>query len=201
MRKGQLTRQAILQRAVQLASKVGLAGLTIGTLADDLELSKSGLFAHFQSKEALQLKTLEFAAASFVDLVVRPALAEPRGVPRVRAVFESWLDWPRRDPLQGGCFFVAAASELDDRPGALRDRLVAMQKDWLELITNTVRTAILEGHLHPALDPEQFAHDLYGIMLAYHHASRLLADPEAERRARRAFDRLLLSARSAPSGN
>jgi AcrR family transcriptional regulator len=195
VRKGQLTRQVILQRAVQLSSKVGLEGLTIGTLAEDLELSKSGLFAHFQSKEALQLRTLEFAAVSFVDLVIRPALAAPRGIPRVQALFESWLDWPRRDPLQGGCFFVAAASELDDRPGPLRDRLVGMQKDWLELIATTVRTAVLEGDLLESLEPEQFAHDLYGIMLGYHHASRLLSDPEAEHRARKAFDRLLTHAR------
>ncbi len=194
MRKGEVTRQAILQRAVQLASHVGLEGLTIGTLAEDLELSKSGLFAHFQSKESLQTETLAYAATSFIDLVVRPALTAPRGIPRVRAIFESWLDWPNRDPLQGGCFFVAAATELDDRPGPLRDRLVGMQKDWLDLLANTVRTAINEKHFHEKVDPEQFAHDLYGIMLAYHHAARLLADPAAETRARRAFDRLLNSA-------
>lgn len=190
-----MTRQAILEHAVKLASKVGLEGLTIGKLADALELSKSGLFAHFQSKEALQLETMRFAAARFVEAVVKPALAAPRGEPRVAALFEHWLQWPERDPLPGGCFFVGAASELDDRPGALRDLLVALQKDWLEVLSNTARTAVKEGHFHDGVDPEQLAHDLYGVMLAYHHASRLLADPRAEARARAAFDSLLGAAR------
>jgi hypothetical protein len=110
-------------------------------------------------------------------------------------VFERWMEWPRQMPLPGGCFFVSAISEFDDRPGLVRDRLVQLQRDWLETIANTVRTAIAEGHFHADADPEQFAHDLYGVMLGYHHAARLLGDPRATERARRAFEALLRAAR------
>jgi AcrR family transcriptional regulator len=197
VRKGDLTRQAILDHAVNLATRVGLEGLTIGRLATELQLSKSGLFAHFQAKEALQLQVLDAAAARFVDAVVRPALAAPRGEPRVRAVFERWLAW-EQGSAPGGCLFVAAATELDDRPGPVRDRLVQLQKDWLETIANTVRTGTSEGHFRADVDPAQFAHDLYGVMLVYHHASRLIREPQALARARRAFDTLVAAARAAP---
>ncbi len=123
--KGAITRQAVLERATQLASRVGLGGLTIGSLADELELSKSGLFGHFRSKEALQIQILDHAAARFVESVVRPALREPRGEPRMRALFERWLDWGRSSPMPGGCLFVAAATELDDRPGPRGSRRVS----------------------------------------------------------------------------
>jgi AcrR family transcriptional regulator len=195
MRKGELTRHAILERATSLASRVGLEGITIGQLACELELSKSGLFAHFRSKDALQVEVLRFAAERFVDLVVRPALTAPRGERRVRALFESWFAWCRSHPLPGGCIFVAAASELDDRPGPARDELVRLQRDWIEVIANCVRSAITEGQFRSGADAEQFAHDLYGVMLAYHHAARLLDDPAAETRARNAFERLIENVR------
>ena len=173
VRKGELTRQAILERAAMMSSRIGLEGLTIGALADELELSKSGLFAHFKSKEALQLQVLEFGIGRFVDTVVKPALAAPRGEKRVRAIFEYWLEWPKSSGL-AGCMFVALATELDDRPGPVRERLVRAQKDWLDVIANAVRTGIAEGDFQRDLDAEQFAHELYGIMLAGHHAVRLL---------------------------
>jgi AcrR family transcriptional regulator len=195
MRKGDLTRQAILDQAAGLASKVGLEGLTIGALATELDLSKSGLFAHFHSKEALQLQVIEHGAAVFVENVVRPALAAARGTPRLQALFSRWLDWARSSPLPGGCLFVQAAVELDDRPGPLRDRVVHFQRQWLDVIATSFRKGIAAGAFRADADPEQFAHDLYGVMLAYHHASRLLRDPEAETRARRAFDALLNAAR------
>jgi AcrR family transcriptional regulator len=191
MRKGDDTRHAILDRATGLATKVGLGGLTIGGLADELHLSKSGLFAHFQSKEALQVQVLEHGAELFVANVVRPALAAPRGAPRLRELFERWLAWGRSSPMPGGCLFVAAATELDDRPGPVRDRLVALQRDWLDVIVTTVRKGMDAGQFRADADAEQFAHDLYGVMLAYHHAARLLRAPEAEARARRAFETLL----------
>jgi AcrR family transcriptional regulator len=196
--KGELTRRVILERATGLASQVGLGGLTIGRLAKDLELSKSGLFAHFRSKEALQVQLLQFAADRFVDLVVRPALAAPRGEPRVCALFERWLDWENVDALPGGCVFIAAATELDDRSGPAREQLVRSQKDWLDLIANCFRSGIKEGHFAKEADPDQFAHDLQGVMLAYHHAARLLADHKAETRARSAFRVLLATARKPP---
>jgi AcrR family transcriptional regulator len=192
MGRGETTRQAILDRATALASEVGLTGLTIGRLADELDLSKSGLFGHFQSKEALQFQVLEHGAADFVERVVRPALAEPRGIPRLRALFERWLAWD--SALPGGCVFVAASSELDDRPGPVRDRLVELQGQWVDVLATSFRKAIERGHVAADADPDQFAQDLYGIMLSWHHRSRLLGDPAAEVRARRAFEALLAAA-------
>jgi len=197
LRKGALTRQAILEHAARMASRIGLEGLTIGALAEELELSKSGLFAHFKSKEALQLQVLEFGIARFVDVVVKPALEAPRGEKRVRALFERWMDWPRSSGL-AGCMFVALAAELDDQPGPVRERLVQSQKDWLDVIANCARTGIAEGQFQKDLDPEQFAHELYGIMLANHHAVRLLRDRGAVDRTRRGFERLLDGARAKP---
>jgi len=194
--KGAETRGAILERAIRLASEVGLEGLTIGRLAGALDLSKSGLFAHFASKEALQVETLDRAAERFVEVVIRPALAAPRGEPRLRALFERWLRWPREVPQPGGCLFVQAAVELDDRPGPARDRLVALQREWLATLATAVRGAKAEGHLRREVDPEQLAFELYGIMLSCHHAVRLLRDPRAVERARSAFDRLVAPARA-----
>src|SRR5512140_581658 len=141
MPKGAQTREAILDHGLRLASELGLEGLTIGRLAEALELSKSGLFAHFGSKEALQVAVLDRAGERFAEVVVRPALAAPRGEARLRALFERWLAWPREVALPGGCIFVQAASELDDRPGAARDRLAALEREWLETIARVVRGA------------------------------------------------------------
>lgn len=194
MGKGELTKAAILDEAVQIASRVGFAGLSIGQLADRVEMSKSGLFAHFRSKEQLQLQAMERARQRFVDVVIRPALAAPRGIARVRAVFDGWLEWTHQ-ALQGGCIFVAAAAELDDQPGALRDALVRNERDWLEFIATVAGTAVAEGDLRDDLDLEQFAFEVHGVMLAHHHASRLLHDERAEIRTRQAFESLLAGAR------
>jgi AcrR family transcriptional regulator len=191
MGKGELTRHSILEHAASLATQIGLEGLTIGRLAEDLGLSKSGLFAHFESKESLQLSAMEYASAQFVDAVVKPAFTAPRGEPRLRALFENWLAWPRKSALAGGCFFVAVAVELDDRPGPVRERLVQLQQDWLDTLAQAVRIGIAEGHFRKDADPEQFAYEIYGVMLVAHHYTRLLRDPKAESRARRAFEALL----------
>ena len=197
MGKGEQTRDAILLHALGLATKVGFEGLTIGRLAEDLRLSKSGLFAHFGSKENLQVQILELASRRFVDEVVRPALTAPRGVRRVRALFERWLAWETSPNLPGGCPFTAAATELDDRPGPARDYVVRSQRDWLETLANTARTAVQEGELDAGLDCEQFAHELQSIMLGYTHASRLMKDPKARERTARAFEAVLQSAGAA----
>jgi AcrR family transcriptional regulator len=197
--KGERTRRAILEHAARIASRDGLEGLSIGRLAEELELSKSGLFAHFGSKEALQIDTLQSAADRFIESVVRPALSAPRGETRMRALFERWLFWARSSERPGGCLFVQAAGELDDRPGRLRDRLVALQRDWLSSLSRIARGAIETGEFRPDCDTEQFAHDLYAVMLGYHHASRLLADPRAEQRAHRAFDALMAGSRPRPA--
>ena len=195
MGKGEQTRDAILERAIRLASEVGLEGVTIGRLADALDLSKSGLFAHFESKEALQVETLDRAAQRFSEVVVRPALAAPRGEPRLRALFERWLRWPRAVPQPGGCIFVQASVELDDRPGPARDRLVELQREWFDTLARAVRGARDEGQLRADVDAQQFAFELYGVMLSSHHHARLLHDRSADERARRAFERLLDDAR------
>jgi len=194
-RKGERTREAILGRALALATRVGFEGLTIGRLAEELGMSKSGLFAHFKSKEALQVAVLRMAAERFVEEVVKPALAAPRGEPRVRAVFDRWFAWEQSPPLPGGCPFVAATFELDDRPGPARDYLVQQERDWFDVLSGVARTACQEGDFRRDLDCEQFAHDLNGIMLAYCHAARLMRDPKARARAQAAFEGLLAAAR------
>ncbi len=194
MRKGEATRQTILDQAVRLASTVGLGALTIGTLATQTGMSKSGLFAHFNSKESLQIQALEHAGVRFREHVVHPMLAAPRGEPRLRALFDLWLTWVSSD-LPGGCPFIAADYEFDDQPGPVRDTLVRDQRDWLETITRVVGSGVVEGHFAADTDPAQFAQDLFGVVLAYSLTSRLLKDPNAEANARRAFESLLRAAR------
>jgi AcrR family transcriptional regulator len=186
-----VTRSVILNEAGHLARRVGLGGLTIGSLATQTGMSKSGLFAHFGSKESLQLQVVEHNAERFTMEVIRPALKSPRGEPRLRELFERWLEW---SATPGGCPLVAAAFELDDQPGPVRDRLVQTQRDWLETMMMVVTGAITEGHFRPDVDPRQFAQDVEGVMLAHHLTSRLLADAAAGTRARRAFDVLIAAA-------
>lgn len=193
MSKGAETREAILDTASRLARTVGLGGITIGTLASSAELSKSGLYAHFRSKESLQIQILEHTRARFVAEVMAPSLAVTRGEPRVRALFENWLAW---DDKEGGCLFVAASSELDDQPGPVRDHLVRYQQDWLDSLAEVFRTGLAEGHFHPDSDPEQFAFEVDGVMLSHHMSSRLLGDRRSADRARRAFESLLDRARA-----
>jgi AcrR family transcriptional regulator len=192
MSKGAETREAILDTASRLARTVGLGGITIGTLATTAELSKSGLYAHFKSKESLQIQILEHARTRFVAQVLAPALAAPRGEPRVRALFERWLEW---DDQEGGCIFVAASSELDDQPGPVRDCLVRAQQDWLDSLAEVFRTGLKEGQFRDDVDPEQFAFELDGVMLSHHMSNRLIGDRRSTERARRAFENLLTQAR------
>ena len=191
MRKGRRTRNAILDTALAEASTVGLCGISIGGLARRMELSKSGLFAHFGSKEGLQLQILETARDRFVETVVAPALRLPRGEPRIRGMFENWLSWSRASFLPGGCPFISTANELDDVPGLLRDFLVDSQRDWLAALAMAARISVEEGHLASDLDVDQFAYEFYSLILAYHHFHRLLEDPDTERRCRTAFDELI----------
>ncbi len=197
MSKGALTRQAILHHGVEVAYRVGLGGLSIGALATGTRMSKSGLFAHFGSKESLQLEVLAQARAEFIDTVVRPALSMPRGEPRVRALFEQWLACGRAR-MPGGCLFVKAATEFDEQVGPVRDQLVRDHRDLQDSIAQIFRTGITEGHFRDDADPEQFASDLNGVMLAFYQANRLLDDRAAETRARNAVEALLAAARTRP---
>jgi AcrR family transcriptional regulator len=194
--KGEQTREAILTHALGLATRIGIEGLTIGRLAEDLGMSKSGLFAHFRSKETLQLEMLKLAGARMVDSVVKPALAAPRGEPRVRALFERWVAWERSPSLPGGCPFTAASFELDDQSGPVRDFVVQNLRDWLDTLAGAARIAVQEGHFRADLDCEQFAHDCQGIGLAFVHAARLMRDPRARERAQTAFEALVRAARA-----
>lgn len=193
MSKGEDTRGAILRQALDLSSELGLEGLTVGLLAKRVGMSKSGLYAHFGSKEELQCAVLDAAAAHFVDAVVAPALKEPRGLPRVKALFERWVAWGT-EGLSGGCPFVAAAVELDDRPGPVRDRLVAHLRDVLGTIARGAQISVEEGHFREDLDVEQFAFGFWGIVLATHHFARLMHDAAAGVKARRGFEELVRGA-------
>jgi AcrR family transcriptional regulator len=196
MSKGETTRGTILEVALARASKVGLSALSIGELAKEVGLSKSGLFAHFTSKEELQMEVVRKATTMFVEVVISPALKKPRGEPRVRALFENWFSWSRASELPGGCFFIAASSELDDRPGALRDLLIASQKDWLGVLAQAARVAVEEGHFKRDLDAEQFAWQLDSFVLGYHHSARLLRSADAQARADAAFESLIRASRA-----
>lgn len=195
MRKGEETRRSILNTALALASEVGLEGLSIGLLSERVGMSKSGLFAHFASKENLQLAVLDEAVRRFIEFVIAPALREPRGEPRVRALFERWLAWGSQDFLPGGCLFMSAAMELDDREGPARDRLVSCQKDWHETLAQAVRIARSEGHFRADVDEHQWAFELFGVVMSCYFHQRLFRDPCALDRARRAFDGLVRNAR------
>jgi AcrR family transcriptional regulator len=191
--KGEETRAAVIDEAARLVSVTGLGGLTVGLLADRTNLSKSGLFAHFKSKAQLQVAVIERAADLFSDRVVRPAVKAPRGEPRLRELFDRLLRWDNGDlSLPGGCFFASVSAELDDAPpGPVRDRFVQAARDYLDTFVTVFSSGVSEGQFSPAVDPQQFAFDLKGVLMSYHHASRLLADPKAEDRARAAFEALL----------
>ena len=189
--KGEQTRAAILDEALKISSKLGLEGLTIGSLADATGMSKSGLFAHFGSREDLQLAVLEHAAQRYGEMVFVPVLKIERGLPRLRALFERWLDWALESGLPGGCIMISAAAEYDDRPGPIRDAVIANQHRGNAITQKAVRLAIEEGHLAPDTDPEQISFEMLGIVLASHNHRRLLGDREARKRALTAFDQLI----------
>ncbi|MDX6249442.1 MAG: hypothetical protein QOF10_2802 [Kribbellaceae bacterium] len=198
MSKGEETRAAVLDEAARLVSVAGLGGVTIGLLADRTNLSKSGLFAHFKSKEQLQVAVIERAGDLFAERVVRPAVKAPRGEPRLRELFDRLLRWDNGDlSLPGGCFFTSVSAELDDAPpGPVRDRFLQAARDYLDTLVTVFSSGVSEGQFTSDIDPQQFAFDLKGVLMSYHHASRLLADPKAEDRARTAFEALLDAVRS-----
>ncbi|NEA31306.1 TetR/AcrR family transcriptional regulator [Streptomyces sp. SID13031] len=197
MSKGEETRAAVLEEAARQVSLAGLGALTIGVLAEATGLSKSGLFGHFRSKEQLQVAVIDWAGELFAERVLRPALKLPRGEPRLRELFDRKLRWDNGDlALPGGCFFTSVSAELDDAPaGPVRDRVVRIERDYIDTISTVFRTGISEGQFRADADPEQYAFDIRGVLMSYHLASRLLADPKAEDRARTAFDALLQAAK------
>jgi AcrR family transcriptional regulator len=190
--RGDRTRRTILAAAVNVASVEGLEGLTIGRLATELEMSKSGLFAHFGSKEELQISTVRAAAAIFAHRVVRPAEErhEP-GIARLRALLATWLDYMERGTFAGGCFFAAATVEMDGRPGPVRDAVAAQMTGWAQLLADYARAAVERGELEPDTDPEQLAFELDALGTAVNSGWQLHEDSAVFDRGRRAISRRL----------
>jgi AcrR family transcriptional regulator len=196
--KGRQTRAAILDAALKLASHMGLEGLSIGALAEVTEMSKSGVFAHFGSREELQISVVREYHNRFEEEVFTPALREPRGLPRLRALFERWVRRVSAE-IDSGCIYISGAVEFDDRPGPVRDALVTMVQTWQQALGRAIRSAIAEGHLSADTDPEQVLFELHGLVLALHHDARFLRNPSAAAHARAGFERLVAHS-SSPAG-
>ena len=194
-RKGELTRAAIVDAALAIAARDGLEGLTIGTLAADMQMSKSGVFAHFGSREELQLAVLKEYVRRFVDEVLRPAVRKPRGLPRLDAILDRWVAFLARE-ISFGCILIAGSVEYDDRPGPQRDAMVAIITGWKGELLKAIRQSVSEGHLKPDTDAQQMVFEIYGVMLAMHQDARLLRSSDHARRARAGVARLLDAART-----
>jgi AcrR family transcriptional regulator len=198
-RKGELTRAAILESALDLASREGLEGVTIGMLAERLDMSKSGVIAHFGTREDLQLAVLGEYARRFVDEVLRPSVAEPRGLPRLQAILDRWLNHLARE-LDSGCIMIGGAFEYDDREGPLRDAMVAIIAGWQRELHKAIQQAVATGDLRPDIDAGQLVFEIYGLMLATHQGARLMRSGVAVRHARTGLARLLDAARAPRRG-
>jgi AcrR family transcriptional regulator len=190
--KSKKTKAAILSCALKIASRDGIEGLTIGELAKAVGMSKSGLFAHFGTKDRLQLSVLQAATEHFIENVMRPAFRSERGEPRVRALFKNWFNHLNdEENFPGGSILIAASIELDDRPGPLRSFVQKAQKDLISNIETAAALAVTEKHFRKDLDVEQFAWSLYSFVLGYHHFKRMLEDPKAELHLKRSFKGLM----------
>lgn len=190
MGKGQQTKEVILQNALEFVSKLGLESLSIGELAKRVGMSKSGLFGHFNSKEKLQQMVLDYAATNFVNEVMKPAFSKKRGVERIYSIVENWINWSETN-FSGGCPFVAAAFEYDDRPGPIRDYITQYQKDMIKAFSKAASIAIEEGEFKADLDADQFAYEFYSMMLGLHLYHRLLNDEQAMNMHNVAFEALM----------
>ena len=188
--KGQQTKAVIVDAALALAAQIGLEGLSIGALAEVTQMSKSGVFAHFGSREELQISVIREYHQKFEEEIFFPAIREPRGLPRLRALFERWI---RRVSVEidSGCIYISGAVEFDDRPGPVRDALALMVCAWHAALERSIRMAIEEGHLRTDTDPLQMLFEIHGLILALHHDARFLRLPGATDRARRGFERIV----------
>lgn len=190
MRKGEQTRAAILDVALELASRNGLEGLTIGLLADRMSMSKSGVFAHFGSREDLQLEVVKLYHHRFEQEVFYPSIKEARGLPRLVAMYTRWVKRVSVE-IASGCIYISGAVEYDDREGPIREELVSMVRAWQGALLRSVQQAVEIGHLRRDLEPEQLVFEMHGLILALHHDARFLRNPGAVERARAAFERLV----------
>ena len=195
LQKGQQTKAAIVDAALALAAQIGLEGLSIGALAEVTGMSKSGVFAHFGSREELQISVVREYHQRFEDEVFYPALREPRGLPRLRALFANWMRLTSTE-IDSGCIYISGAVEFDDRPGPVRDALAHSVNTWLAAMNRAVVLAREAGHLPPAADEQQIVFEIHGLILALHYEARFLRTPGAMDRARTGFENIL--ARHAP---
>ncbi|APW47751.1 TetR/AcrR family transcriptional regulator [Rhodoferax antarcticus] len=191
LQKGQLTKQLIIDAALGLAGQIGLEGLSIGVLAEVTHMSKSGVFAHFGSREELQLLVVREYYQRFADEVFDPAMKAPRGLPRVRALFANWMKRVAIE-LQSGCIFISGAVAFDDRPGPVRDALATSVQTWLDALKRAVVQAREAGHLVPDADAPQIAFEIHGLILSLHYEARFLKNPGAIERAHIGFENILL---------
>jgi AcrR family transcriptional regulator len=190
MHKGQQTKAAIVDAALALAAQVGLEGLSIGAIAEGMHMSKSGVFAHFGSREELQISVVQEYHARFERDVFKPAMLPARGLPRLRALFDNWMKQTSNE-IDSGCIYISGAVEFDDRPGPVRDALVATMNTWQLAMHRAVEMAIAEGHLRPDSDPGQLAFEIHGLILALHFEARFLRNPKGLARARQGFDNIV----------
>jgi AcrR family transcriptional regulator len=177
-KKGLITKSTILQDALEIARKSGLEGITIGHLADSVSMSKSGVFAHFGSREELQIEVIRKYYQYFADSVFAPALTKPKGLPRLRQMIDAWLKISVGENTSS-CFFIAGAAEFDDRPGIVRDELVRSVEDWRSALLRAIKESINAGHLKKSIDPEEMLYQLYSLVLGAHHDSRFLHNPKS----------------------
>jgi AcrR family transcriptional regulator len=196
--KGRQTRAAILDAALTLASHMGLEGLSIGALAEVTQMSKSGVFAHFGSREELQISVVREYHAKFSEEVFEPSMKVPRGLPRLREMFDRWFKRVSVE-IDSGCIYISGAVEFDDRPGPVRDALVGMVQTWQDALERAIRIAIEEGHLRSDMEPQQMLFEVHGLILALHHDARFLRHPGADARARAGFENVLSRYLTIPS--
>jgi AcrR family transcriptional regulator len=195
--KGRQTRAAILEAALVLASQKGLEGLSIGVLAEITQMSKSGVFAHFGSREELQISVVREYHRRFEEEVFTPALNEPRGLPRLQAMFAYWVKRVTVE-IDSGCLYISGAVEFDDRPGAVREALVTMVSTWHSALARAILQAIAQGHLRADTDSEQMLFEVHGLILALHHDARFLHKAHAVKHALRAFEGVVARYASPP---
>jgi AcrR family transcriptional regulator len=196
--KGGETKERLLAAGLEQTSVHGLSGVTLGQLASATGLSKSGLFAHFRSKQQLQIELLDEAARTADRTVIQPAMRAPKGLPQLKTLVDLWFGWPRRAGLSGGCPGAAALFELDDVDGEVRAHAAKTEEQWRQVLLQIVRDAVAEGHLSAQTDAEQFVWELCGIYLGHHASSRFLRDEDAGARAKLAFEALLHRNRKTP---
>ncbi len=187
LQKGQQTKAAIVDAALGLATQIGLEGLSIGALAEVMQMSKSGVFAHFGSREELQISVVREYHHRFEEEVFYPAMAAPRGLPRLRALFDNWMKRTSVE-IDSGCIYISGAVEFDDRPGPVRDALASSVNTWLSAMKRAIEIAIAEGHLRADTDAGQMGFEIHALILALHYEARFLRSPESLRRAVTAFE-------------